>query len=335
MSDQLSDGSLDLLRTFLAVHRAGSITAGARALGLSQPTVTSQIQALEQQRGRQLFERGARGVRPTAVGDELAARIAGPLDELSLVIAPSAASAPAPARPPGWPGRAARPARGARAGAPGHPGHAAADHRGLGRRPARGPAPRALRPGHFDRTPEGPRPDRHAAHRRGVRAGRGGPDGRRPGAPDRVRRRCADRPPVLAARARAAADDQPRSRHSRSAGRAGRRGGRGGLLGAASLPVPGRARVGRADPAQRPRGPADQHRSSRAAGGRVGEQPRRPGPRDAPAGRGDVASQAGCGDSGGSRRDRSTSRAAASAIRPTPVQARVRVGSCGPSTTYG
>ena len=31
---------LSLLRTFLAVHRAGSFTAAARLLGLSQPTVT-------------------------------------------------------------------------------------------------------------------------------------------------------------------------------------------------------------------------------------------------------------------------------------------------------
>jgi DNA-binding transcriptional LysR family regulator len=94
MGDQLSDGRLDLLRTFLAVHRAGSITAGARALGLSQPTVTSQIQALEQQWGRQLFERTARGVHPTSVADDLAARIRGPLDELALVTAPATASAP-------------------------------------------------------------------------------------------------------------------------------------------------------------------------------------------------------------------------------------------------
>ncbi|MET0424561.1 MAG: LysR family transcriptional regulator [Actinoplanes sp.] len=94
MGDQLSDGSLDLLRTFLAVHRAGSITGGARALGLSQPTVTGQIQALEQQWGRQLFQRTARGVHPTSVADDLAARIRGPLDELALVAAPSVASAP-------------------------------------------------------------------------------------------------------------------------------------------------------------------------------------------------------------------------------------------------
>ncbi|WP_341855922.1 LysR family transcriptional regulator [Brachybacterium sp. GPGPB12] len=34
---------LNLLRTFLTVHRAGSFTAAAPALGLTQPTVTAQI----------------------------------------------------------------------------------------------------------------------------------------------------------------------------------------------------------------------------------------------------------------------------------------------------
>ncbi|GLY05373.1 MULTISPECIES: LysR family transcriptional regulator [Actinoplanes] len=96
MTDQNPDGSLDLLRTFLAVYRAGSITAGARALGLSQPTVTGQIQALEQRWGRQLFQRMARGVRPTTVADDLAARIAGPLDDLALVTGPSAETPPEP-----------------------------------------------------------------------------------------------------------------------------------------------------------------------------------------------------------------------------------------------
>ncbi|MGV9263746.1 LysR family transcriptional regulator [Kitasatospora sp. NPDC003701] len=74
---------LNLLRTFLAVHRAGSFTAAAQVLGLSQPTVTTQIRALERQGGRELFERLPRGVAPTPVADELAARIAGPLDALA------------------------------------------------------------------------------------------------------------------------------------------------------------------------------------------------------------------------------------------------------------
>ncbi|WP_432868701.1 LysR family transcriptional regulator [Microbispora rosea] len=74
-----------LLRTFLAVYRAGSFTAAGALLGLSQPTVTSQVRALEEQLDRQLFERLPRGVAATPVADELAAQVAGPLDELAVV----------------------------------------------------------------------------------------------------------------------------------------------------------------------------------------------------------------------------------------------------------
>jgi len=73
---------LSLLRTFVTVHRAGSFTRAAALLGLSQPAVTSQIRTLERQLGRPLFLRGARGVTPTTVGDELAQRAAPHLDAL-------------------------------------------------------------------------------------------------------------------------------------------------------------------------------------------------------------------------------------------------------------
>ncbi|MFE3068995.1 LysR family transcriptional regulator [Streptomyces sp. NPDC059247] len=73
---------LALLRTFVAVHRAGSFTRAAALLGLSQPAVTSQIRTLERQLGRPLFLRQARGVTPTTVGDELAHRAAPHLDAL-------------------------------------------------------------------------------------------------------------------------------------------------------------------------------------------------------------------------------------------------------------
>lgn len=79
---------LNLLRTFLAVYRSGSFTGAARLLGLSQPTVTTQMRALERQTGRELFERLPRGVAPTQVAEELAARIAAPLDELAAVAGP-------------------------------------------------------------------------------------------------------------------------------------------------------------------------------------------------------------------------------------------------------
>jgi DNA-binding transcriptional LysR family regulator len=95
VTDRFSDVSgrplgLDLLRTFLAVHRAGSLTAAARGLGLSQPTVTAQIASLERRLGRPLFERLPHGVAPTAAASALAARIAGPLDELAAVADPAA-----------------------------------------------------------------------------------------------------------------------------------------------------------------------------------------------------------------------------------------------------
>jgi DNA-binding transcriptional LysR family regulator len=80
--------SLDLLRTFLAVHREGSLTSAARRLSLSQPAVTGQIRALEAALGRQLFVRQPRGVAPTPVADLLARQVAGALDELETVVAP-------------------------------------------------------------------------------------------------------------------------------------------------------------------------------------------------------------------------------------------------------
>ncbi|GAB3961880.1 LysR family transcriptional regulator [Actinoallomurus acanthiterrae] len=75
--------SLDLLRTFLAVYRAGSVTQGAALLRLSQPTVTAQVKTLEEALGRPLFERLPRGMAPTPAADQLARRIADPLDTLA------------------------------------------------------------------------------------------------------------------------------------------------------------------------------------------------------------------------------------------------------------
>jgi len=84
------DVGLGLLRTFLAIHRAGSITRAAGRLGLSQSTVSAQLQALERQVGRPLFERLARGVAPTAAGDDLARAAAPHLDALAGVAAVAA-----------------------------------------------------------------------------------------------------------------------------------------------------------------------------------------------------------------------------------------------------
>ncbi|MFB7861196.1 LysR family transcriptional regulator [Streptomyces sp. NPDC056069] len=97
---------LSLLRTFLAVHRTGSFTAAARLLSLSQPTVTSQIRTLERRLDRELFARGPRGTAPTPYADELAAQVAGPIDELAAV----ADQGPGGARPAPQPVHLAGPA---------------------------------------------------------------------------------------------------------------------------------------------------------------------------------------------------------------------------------
>lgn len=90
------DLDLTLLRTFLAAHRAGSMTRAAAELGLSQPGVTAQIRRLERRLGVTLFHRGGRGLTPTAAGDELALRIGPHLDALTAALTELAATAGAP-----------------------------------------------------------------------------------------------------------------------------------------------------------------------------------------------------------------------------------------------
>ena len=55
----------DLVRSFLAVVDAGSLSAAARALSSTQPTLGRRIEALEAQLGATLFERTGRGLAPT------------------------------------------------------------------------------------------------------------------------------------------------------------------------------------------------------------------------------------------------------------------------------
>ena len=64
----------DLYQTLHAVVRAGSLSAAARMLGLSQPTVGRHVEQLEQALGLPLFTRSPQGLRPT---------------ELALALAPS------------------------------------------------------------------------------------------------------------------------------------------------------------------------------------------------------------------------------------------------------
>ncbi|BAI73325.1 HTH-type transcriptional activator [Azospirillum sp. B510] len=57
--------SWDLYRSFLAVVREGSLSAAARALGLTQPTLARHVAALEEAVGGSLFLRSPRGLAPT------------------------------------------------------------------------------------------------------------------------------------------------------------------------------------------------------------------------------------------------------------------------------
>ncbi len=72
MSSALTDPRLDgfdwtLVRSFLAVLDAGSMSGGAKRLGAHQPTLSRQVATLEAQLGAPLFERTGRGATPTAL----------------------------------------------------------------------------------------------------------------------------------------------------------------------------------------------------------------------------------------------------------------------------
>ena len=58
-------------RAFLVTAEEGSLSAAARALGMTQPTLGRQVTALEQELGVALFERGGRGLELTPNGLQL------------------------------------------------------------------------------------------------------------------------------------------------------------------------------------------------------------------------------------------------------------------------
>lgn len=62
---------IGLLRSFLAVQEAGSLTAAANQLHLTQGAISQQIKRLEQLFNCALFERNRRGARLTAEGERL------------------------------------------------------------------------------------------------------------------------------------------------------------------------------------------------------------------------------------------------------------------------
>ncbi len=72
-----------LLQSFSAVAETGSLSAAARKLGQSQPTLGRHIRALEAALGVELFTRGPRGLIPT----EAARGMIGPADQMRAAAA--------------------------------------------------------------------------------------------------------------------------------------------------------------------------------------------------------------------------------------------------------
>jgi DNA-binding transcriptional LysR family regulator len=59
------------LRDFLAVAETGSLSRAARRLGVSQPTLTRRMAALEERLGAELFRRTPRGIELTEAGESV------------------------------------------------------------------------------------------------------------------------------------------------------------------------------------------------------------------------------------------------------------------------
>lgn len=63
--------NISQLRTFAAVAKSGNVTRAAKFLHLSQPAVSGQIRALEEELGTPLFERMPSGMKLTKFGEEV------------------------------------------------------------------------------------------------------------------------------------------------------------------------------------------------------------------------------------------------------------------------
>jgi DNA-binding transcriptional LysR family regulator len=59
------------LRDFAVVAEEGSLSAASRRLGISQPTLTRRMSALEERLGSEVLRRGSRGVELTEVGEAI------------------------------------------------------------------------------------------------------------------------------------------------------------------------------------------------------------------------------------------------------------------------
>ncbi|MBO3749249.1 LysR family transcriptional regulator [Streptosporangiaceae bacterium NEAU-GS5] len=88
-----------LLRYATAVMREGSFGRAARFCGVTQPALSNGIAVLERTLGGRLFDRGARGVTPTPLGERLLPLIENTLRDLDSVLAEARLAADQEPRP--------------------------------------------------------------------------------------------------------------------------------------------------------------------------------------------------------------------------------------------
>ncbi|MEU5973274.1 LysR family transcriptional regulator [Streptomyces sp. NPDC047315] len=108
------------LRALCAIADAGSLHKAARQLGVSQPSLTTQLRRIENSLGAELFARERSGCRPTPVGRAVLSRARPLLAEMSALVAEAKSAAARASGPrlrigstasralPGWLGRLRR-----------------------------------------------------------------------------------------------------------------------------------------------------------------------------------------------------------------------------------
>lgn len=81
------EGMIELIRAFMIVVEEGSLNRAATRLHLTQPSLSRQMQSLEQEIGGPLLERQSSGVKPTALGQTMLADMAAVLAQYDDALA--------------------------------------------------------------------------------------------------------------------------------------------------------------------------------------------------------------------------------------------------------
>src|SRR5438132_9476663 len=90
-SGRLEAGDLVALRLLVDAVEHGSVSAAARAAGLSQPSASEAVRRLERRWGVTLLVRSPQGSRPTAAGQHLAGLARAALVSLDAIAGEAAA----------------------------------------------------------------------------------------------------------------------------------------------------------------------------------------------------------------------------------------------------